>query len=48
MSLGMEVSLTQFLRENTDVFLWKPFDMLNIPCEITEHCLNIKVEAKLV
>ena len=44
----MEVALTEFLRSNADVFAWKPSDMSGIPCEIVEHCLNIKVDAKLV
>ena len=38
----------EFLRENTNVFTWKPSDMPSIPREIAEHCLNIKADAKLV
>ena len=47
MSPNMEAALTEFLRDNTIVFAWKPSNMLGIPREIIEHCLNIKVDAKL-
>ena len=44
----MESALIEFLRNNTDVFAWKPFDMPSIPQEIAEHCLNIKTDSKPV
>jgi hypothetical protein len=48
MSLDMELALIEFLRNNTDIFAWKPSNMPGIPQEITEHRLNIKADAKLV
>jgi hypothetical protein len=44
----MESALIEFLHDNADVFAWKPSNMTGIPCEIVEHCLNIKTDAKLV
>ena len=46
MSPDMEVALTKFLRDNADVFSWKPSNMPSIPREIAEHRLNIKADAK--
>jgi hypothetical protein len=37
-----ENALVSFLRNNRDVFAWKPVDMPRIPREITEHALNIQ------
>ena len=48
MSPDMESSLLEFLCDNADVFMWKPSDIPDIPREITEHCLNIKADAKPV
>ena len=48
MSSDIESALTEFLRDNTNVFAWKPLDMPDIPREIAEHCLNIKADGKLV
>ena len=48
MSPDIETALMEFLRDNADVFAWKPLDMPGIPDEIAEHCLNIKADAKLV
>ena len=45
MSLDMEATLTEFLRDNANVFVWKPSNMPGIPYEIIEHCLYIKVDA---
>lgn len=44
----MEMALIEFLCNNANVFMWKPSDILNIPHEITEHCFNIKANAKPV
>ena len=48
MYLDMEAVLTEFLHDNTNVFMWKPSDMPGIPREIAEDRLNIKVNAKPV
>ena len=48
MSLDMEAALTEFLRDNTDIFMWKPSDLPSIPHEIAKHHLNIKAGAKPV
>ena len=45
MSSDIESALIEFLRDNTNVFTWKPSDMSVIPCEITDHYLNIKTDA---
>ena len=33
--------LIEFIRENRDIFAWKPFDMPGVPRELAEHTLNI-------
>lgn len=38
----------EFLCCNVVTFVWKLSDMLEIPCEITEHFLNTKADAKTV
>ena len=48
MSSDMESTLTEFMRNNTNVFTWKPSDMPRIPREIAKHRLNIKADAKPV
>lgn len=48
MSLDMEATLKKFLCDNTNVFVWKPSNMPDIPHEITKHHLNIKANAKPV
>lgn len=48
MSLDMEADLTEFLHDNINIFTWRPSYMRSIPHEITEHCLNIKADTKLV
>jgi hypothetical protein len=40
--------LVDILRMNSDVFTWKPSDMLGILRELTEHALRIKRGSKLV
>ena len=32
--------LIEFLRENRDIFAWKPSDMPGVPRELAEHKLN--------
>ncbi|GJY01904.1 reverse transcriptase domain-containing protein [Tanacetum coccineum] len=34
--------LCTLLRQNLDVFAWKPADMTGVPRNIAEHCLNIR------
>lgn len=46
MAPNMEAALIEFLHDNADVFAWKPSDMPNILGGITEHRLNINVDAK--
>jgi hypothetical protein len=40
--------LVDFLKENLNVFTWKPSDMKGIPREVVEHKLNIKPGSKPV
>jgi hypothetical protein len=35
------VVLIDFLRANTDIFVWSPSDMTGIPREVAEHFLDI-------
>ncbi|GJV07425.1 reverse transcriptase domain-containing protein [Tanacetum coccineum] len=34
--------LCNLLKENLDIFAWKPADMTSVPCSIAEHRLNIR------
>jgi hypothetical protein len=40
--------LIEFLRENRDIFAWKPSDMPGVPRELAEHRLHIDPNAKPV
>jgi len=40
--------LTNFLRENKDIFAWKPADMLGVPRELAEHKLDLNLGSKPV
>ena len=41
-----EGALVDFLRDNSDVFAWKPSDMPGIPREVAEHSLNTRPSSK--
>ncbi|GKF79226.1 hypothetical protein Tco_0234794 [Tanacetum coccineum] len=34
--------LCALLRQNLDVFAWKPTDMTGVPRHMAEHCLNVR------
>ena len=40
--------LLGFLRDNSDVFAWTPFDMFEIPSEVITHKLNVDPNFRLV
>ena len=40
--------LIEFIRENRDIFAWKPSDMPGVPRELAEHTLNIDPKFKSV
>ena len=40
--------LVDFLRDNKDIFAWKPLDMPGIPREVAEHTLKIHLGSKLM
>ena len=40
--------LTNFLRDNKDIFTWKPTDMLGVPRELAEHRIDINEGSKHV
>ena len=40
--------LIQFLRENWDIFAWKPSDMPGVPRELAEHRLRVDSKVKPV
>ena len=41
-----EQTLVAFLRENKDMFAWKPSDMPGVPRALAEHSLNVDPMAK--
>src|SRR3954467_11976244 len=43
-----ESALIEFLRENRDVFAWKPSDMPGVPRELAEYHLNTDPKLKPV
>lgn len=38
--------ITNFLRDNKDIFAWKPIDMLGVPIQLAEHKLELKPSSK--
>ena len=40
--------LIEFIRENQDVFAWKPSDMPGIPTKLAEHNLHVDPKARPV
>jgi hypothetical protein len=40
--------LVDFLRANSDMFVWSPSDMPGIPREVAEHSLDIRAGSKPV
>jgi hypothetical protein len=40
--------VTNFLRDNTDIFAWRPFDMPGVPRELAEHALEVNKTARLI
>ena len=43
-----EGTLIEFIRENRDIFAWKPSDMPGVPRELAEHTLNVDPKFKSV
>ena len=43
-----ESALIEFIRENRDIFAWKPSDMPGVPSELAEHTLNVDPKFKPV
>ena len=43
-----EAELIQFLRENRDIFAWKPSDMPDVPRELAEHRIHVDPAAQSV
>ena len=44
----LEEALIQFLRENRDIFAWKPSDMPGVPRGLAEHRLRVDSKVKPV
>jgi hypothetical protein len=44
----LEMVLIDFLRTNTDIFVWSPSDMPGIPREVSEHSLDILSHSHVV
>ena len=47
-NISTTLELTQFLRENWDIFAWKPSDMPGVPRELAEHRLHVDSTARPV
>ena len=45
---GLNAQDVEFIRENWDIFAWKPSDMPGVPRELAEHTLNIDPKFKPV
>jgi hypothetical protein len=41
----LEDALVSFLRDNRDIFAWKPADMPVVPRNLIEHSLNVDPKA---
>jgi hypothetical protein len=48
LSFGQERALVSFLRENADIFAWEPTDLPGIPCDVIEHRLAVRPDARPV
>ena len=48
LSKEQELALTNFLKENKDIFAWKPADMPGVLRELAEHKLDLNPGSKLV
>ena len=48
LSKEQELMLTNFLRENKDIFAWKPANMLGVPRDLAEHKLVLNLGSKPV
>jgi hypothetical protein len=48
LSKEKELVLTNFLRENKDIFAWKPADMPSVLRELAEHRLDLNPDSKPV
>ena len=48
LSKEQELVLTNFLKENKDIFAWKPADMSGVLRELAEHKLNLNLGSKPV
>ena len=48
LSKEYELMLTNFLRENKNIFSWKPADMLGVLRELAEHKLDLNPGSKPV
>jgi hypothetical protein len=41
-----ELALTNFLRDNADIFAWSPSNMPGVPRELAEHTLEVNKSAR--
>jgi hypothetical protein len=46
LSAKKKLALTNFLRDNKDIFAWKPADMLGVPRELAEHRIDVNEGSK--
>jgi hypothetical protein len=42
------LALTNFLRDNNDIFAWKPADMPDVPRKLAEHIIDLNEGSKPV
>ena len=46
LSAKYELALTNFLRDNKDIFAWKPADMPGVPRELAKHGIDVNEGSK--
>jgi hypothetical protein len=46
LSVKYELVLTNYLRDNKDIFAWKPVDMPGVPRELAEHRIDVNEGSK--
>ena len=48
LSASKKMKITNFLRENQDIFAWKHEDMPRIETGVIQHCLNVNMGCRPV
>ena len=48
MTTAVRAKLKMLLFKNKDIFAWTPADMVGVPRDVAEHCLNVFPKAAFV